>query len=257
MQLIDSHAHLTMPEVLPHLEKIVERAQLNHIVHVINVCTDAASLQEGIALHQRHPWILNAGATSPHDVDPEGEKYFHAFANAARSHQLVAIGETGLDYYYEHSLPAVQKQFLIRYLHLAIECRLPVIFHCREAFSDLFEMTDQEYAKNSAAVVHCFTGTLDEAKKAVSRGWMISVSGIATFKKSQELRDVVRWLPMENMLIETDTPFLAPQSKRGQMNEPSWIQETAECVAQTKGIPLEVVAQITTQNAQKFFRIQG
>lgn len=253
MNLFDSHAHLTSPDVFAHLEAIVKRAEAAHVKWIVNICTDPLSLQRGIALQKNHPWILNAGATPPHDVEKEGESSFDDFAVAARSNQLVAIGETGLEYHYAHSSKAVQQQFLIRYLHLASECQLPVIIHCREAFDDLFAIADREYPQKPA-ILHCFTGSLEDAKRGLERGWLISFSGILTFKKSEPLRHVARWVPLESLLIETDTPYLAPESKRGRPNEPSFVGETAACLAALKGVSLEEIARITAENAQRIFK---
>ena len=255
MRLVDSHAHLTSPDVIPRLDGILERAQAKHLYRIVNICTDPKCLEEGLALEKRNPWIRNAGATTPHDVEKEGTSAFEIFAAAARSHQLIAIGETGLDYYYHHAKRSIQQEFLIRYLHLAQECHLPVIFHCRDAFDDLFAITDQEYPKGAAAVLHCFTGNLDHAKRGIERGWMISFSGIVTFKNSEALRQIARWVPLESLLIETDTPYLAPESKRGQPNEPSFVGETAACLAAIKGVTLEEIARATTENARRVFNI--
>jgi TatD DNase family protein len=255
MQLIDSHAHLTFEDQLPQLGAILERAKESHVDQIVNVCTDIKSLEAGLSWEKRYPWIRNACATTPHDVEREGESAYESFASAARSGKIVAIGETGLDYHYKYSCPAIQKEFLVRYLDLAIECKLPVIFHCREAFEDLFAMTDRHYPKGSPAILHCFTGTLAEAKQGLDRGWMISLSGIITFKNSELLRDVARSLPLESLLIETDSPYLAPQSKRGRPNEPSFIVETARCLANLLGISLEELSRVTTANAQRFFNL--
>lgn len=248
---IDSHAHLTSPDVLPRLDSILHRAKLSHISNILNICTDPESLRQGLLLSSRAPFIQNAGATTPHDVASEGESAFPLFEAAAQEGQLRAIGETGLDYHYEHSPKELQKHYLIRYLHLAAVSRLPVIFHCREAFSDLFAIADDEY--KGPAILHCFTGNLQEAEEVLKRGWYLSLSGIITFKKSESLREVAKIVPLSQLLIETDTPYLAPQSHRGQPNEPSFLPETAECIAAAKGIPLEEVARATSANAKKLF----
>ena len=194
----DSHAHLSAPPLLPLIEALVQRARLANVVRIVNICTDPESLREGIRLASLYPEILNAGSTTPHDVEKEGESAFSEFAEAARSGHLAAVGETGLDYHYEHSSRPLQKKFLVRYLELALECHLPVIFHCREAFSDLFSIADAYYP-GGPAVLHCFTG--------------------------------------------------------GQMNEPSYLPETAACLAETTGLSAEEVARITSENAKRFFRI--
>lgn len=253
MQLIDTHAHLTSKTLLPALGSILARARESHLDRIVNICTDPESLREGLLLAENEPWISNAGATTPHDVEKEGESCFPLFEQAARTGKLVAVGETGLDYHYEHSNRKVQQQFLVRYLHLALACKLPVIFHCRDAFSDLFQIADEE-ARGLSAILHCFTGTEEEAMEAVRRGWMVSFSGIITFKKSEALRRAAALVPLENLLIETDAPYLAPQSRRGETNEPAFIAETAKCLAELKGVSLQEMANLTAQNARRIFR---
>jgi TatD DNase family protein len=203
---------------------------------------------------------LNAAATTPHDVEKEGETFFPMVEEKARQGKLIAIGETGLDYHYEYSPAAKQREYVVKYFGLAIETSLPIIFHCRAAFNDLFELADLHY-QGRKAVLHCFTGTLEEAKGCLERGWYVSMSGIVTFKKSAQLREVAAFVPLDRLLIETDTPYLAPESKRGKRNEPSYIDETAKIIAELKGISIEELAAATTQNASQFFsfpkRIQG
>lgn len=252
---IDSHAHLSSASVLPSIEEILQRAKLAKVSKIVNICTSIETLKSGLALAKRHPEIVNAGSTTPHDVQTEGELAFADFAMAAKSNQLVAVGETGLDYHYEHSPKKLQQTFLERYLKLAIETKLPVIFHCREAFEDLFAITDEFYPKKPA-ILHCFTGTAKEAEQVLERGWFLSFSGILTFKKSQALRDVASMAPLSQILIETDTPYLAPQKYRGQQNEPSFLPETAACIAEVKKIPLEEIARTSSENARKVFQLK-
>ncbi|HSX10996.1 MAG TPA: TatD family hydrolase, partial [Chlamydiales bacterium] len=221
MHYFDSHAHLSSPDVLPHIAAVMARAHAAGVSKIVNICTDPETLHEGLRLERLYPQLKNAGATTPHDVGSEGEEAFPLFAEAARAGQLVAVGETGLDYHYAELDREVQKRFLKRYLHLALECQLPVIFHCREAFADLFALTDAEYPQGAPAILHCFTGTVAEAEQVLKRGWCLSLSGIVTFKKSEALREVAKMAPLKQLLIETDTPYLAPQSRRGKPNEPS------------------------------------
>lgn len=256
--LIDSHAHLTSPAVFDQLDPILERAQQAGVQAIVNICTDSLSLERGIALSQRYPWIYQAAATTPHDVEKEGEQVFEIMAAAARKGLLRAVGETGLDYYYEHSNRDIQKQFLRRYLLLALECKLPVVIHCREAFKDFFEILDAEYqinGRHAPGVLHCFTGTMAEAEEVIKRGWMLSLSGIVTFKKSLELQEVAKQVPLEQLLIETDTPYLAPQKHRSKQNEPAFLVETAHFIASLKQISFEELAETTRFNASQLFRL--
>ena len=218
----------------------------------MNICTDQLSANRGLKLAQDYPCIYNVGATTPHDVERLGELDFVFFEKLAKDKKLVAIGETGLDYYYEHSPRDLQKNYLSRYFSLATACNLPVVIHCRDAFDDLFAIADDEYA-GKPLLLHCFTGGKQEAKQALDRGWKISFSGIVTFKKSESLRETALYVPLDAILIETDSPYLAPQSKRGQINEPSFLVETAERVALLKGLSLEAFAKATVQNAKAFF----
>lgn len=257
--LIDSHAHLTSSEISQEVEAVLNRAQMAGLASIVNICTDPASLEAGLKLAERHPWIYNTAATTPHDVDKEGEAAFPIIAQCARDKRLAAIGETGLDYHYQHSAVATQKHFLRRYLHLALECQLPVVIHCREAFADLFEILDAEYTvngKHAPGVLHCFTGTIAEAEQVFKRGWFLSISGIATFKKSEELRAVVKMAPLEQLLIETDSPYLAPQSKRGKPNEPAYLPEIAALIASLKNVSTEEAALQTARNASRLFNIR-
>lgn len=255
---IDSHAHLTSESVLPDIAALLARAKSAGLRAVVNICTDKKSLEEGIELAKHYPWIFNAAATTPHDVSKEGEELFPIMEQAARSGALVAVGETGLDYYYEHSDREMQKDFLRRYLRLAKECDLPVVIHCREAFRDFFEILDKEYTsqgKHLPGVLHCFTGTPEEARQVIDRGWYLSLSGIVTFKKSEILKEVARFVPLEQLLIETDTPYLAPQSQRGKKNEPAFLPEICLCIAHAKGIEPALVADATRKNAVNLFRL--
>lgn len=257
-EFIDSHAHLTSEEVFPKLDEMLPRAKLAGVRRIVNICTNADALQKGIVLSAQHPWIYNVAATTPHDVEKEGALWFPSVAEHARGGKLVAIGETGLDYHYEHSPKEIQKQYLKKYLHLALECALPVVIHCREAFSDFFSILDEEYVvdnKHAPGVLHCFTGTRKEAEEVLNRDWYISLSGIVTFKKSQELRSIAKAIPLNRLLIETDTPYLAPQSHRGKQNEPAYLPEVAAAIAEAKGCSLEEVAQASSENAMSLFRI--
>ncbi len=241
------------------IDKLLERAQVAGIQAIVNICTDLETLNFGLELAKKYPWIYNTASTTPHDVEKEGEEVFATIVEHARKGDLIAIGETGLDYHYQHSPREIQKDFLRRYLNLALECNLPLVIHCREAFSDFFEILDMEYqfaGKHKPGVLHCFTGTMAEAEQVLKRGWFLSISGIVTFKKSEELRRIARMVPLDQLLIETDTPFLAPQSKRGQRNEPSYLLEIAQTVAESKEISLKELSAATIKNTCRLFKLK-
>jgi len=250
--VIDSHAHLTSPQILSEVDAVVMRAKEAGVEKIINICTDEVSLEEGLKLQERCPGIFNTAATTPHDVEEEGESFFPIVK--ASVEKLVAIGETGLDYFYEHSPKEKQKAFLAHYFELAIQSGLPIIFHCRDAFEDLFALADEQY-KDRKAVLHCFTGTKEEAKKCLDRGWMVSFSGIITFKKSSYFEEIIQYVPLDRIFIETDSPYLAPQKRRGKQNEPSFIGEVVEKIAEWKGVSFQEVEKTTTKNISQFFAL--
>lgn len=253
MQLIDSHAHLTSSQLLDEADEIIARAFDAGVKQIINICTDQKTTLEGIELAKKHEGIFNVGATTPHDVKKIGEEDFLFFEKLAREKKFVAIGETGLDYFYKHSDIKTQKAFLIRYLHLAQKLSLPIVIHCRDAFADLFSIADSEY--KGPLVLHCFTGTIKEAQEVIKRGWMLSLSGIVTFKKSEELREVAKIVPEDQLLIETDAPYLAPGKYRGRRNEPAYITETLKVIADVREVDTALIAQQTQKNAKSFFRL--
>lgn len=255
MQLIDSHAHLGDHALHSNSAHIIVRAKNAGVAAIVNICTNQLTAERGLVLAEHYPrYVYNAGATTPHDVEKEGEEHFAFFAKLAKEKKLVAIGETGLDYYYERSPHKVQQTFLCRYFALAKECQLPVVIHCRNAFEDLCALADEHYA-GLPLLLHCFTGGVQEAKKALDRGWKISFSGIVTFKKSEALREAARYTPLESLMIETDSPYLAPQSKRGMTNEPSFIIETAQMLAELKNVSLAHLAEQTFVTTSSFFQL--
>lgn len=246
--MIDSHVHLGDGSFDDDRDQVVCRAKESGLSDIINICTDEETLNKGLMLAEKWPFVHNTAATTPHDV--EGD----TFSPLVEKHinQLVAVGETGLDYYYEHAPRGMQQDFLRRYLRLAKSHDLPVVIHCRDAFDDFFRIYDEI---NVFAVLHCFTGTLEEALQCVERKMMVSFSGIVTFKKSEALREVVQEVPLDQLLIETDSPYLAPQTQRGKRNEPAFVAEVANTIADVKGLDLQEVITVTAANARCFFRL--
>lgn len=253
IDLADSHAHLSYDGVYEEIDHVLARAQAKGVSSIINICTDEITLERGLDIKRRFPWIHNAASTTPHDVAKKAESFFPIVKQAALNGELIAVGETGLDYYYDYTPPDLQKKELVRYFHLALEANLPVIIHCRDAFADFFEILDREYP-SKRGVLHCFTGTVAEAKEVLKRGWYLSLSGIVTFKKSTELQEVAKIVPLEQLLVETDTPYLAPQAFRGKLNEPAYVVETAKFIADLKGISYKTLAHQTLLNCKNLFK---
>jgi len=252
--LIDSHAHISCDDLFEDVQGVVDRAIKAGVKKIVNICSDQKALKRGIEFQKKYPGVIyNVGSITPHDVEELGEE-FKEFERAAKEGYLVAVGETGLDFHYEHSPKAKQVEFCKRYMRLAIETKLPVVFHCRDAFDELYALIDV-VMPDYPFLMHCFTGTLEDAKNALERGGLISLSGILTFKRSEELRAVAKELPLERLMVETDAPYLAPQSMRGRKNEPAFVVETAQCLADVKGVQLEEVMKITTLNAFEFFKL--
>ena len=249
--LIDSHVHLCDDTLFSQAEVLIERALAATITNLVVICTNTLELDRALTLQQRHPLLISiVASTTPHEAHTRGDDEFSAFEEAARKGQLVALGETGLEYYHIKETKVHQINLFKRYLSLAQDLSLPVVIHCRDAFEDFFQIIDQ--FPNVKGVLHCFTGSLENAKELVKRGWMISFSGILTFKKSAALQEAASWVPVENILVETDAPYLAPQSKRGKVNEPSYLPEILTAISALKGQDVE--EQVYT-NTRRFFKI--
>lgn len=248
--MIDAHAHLTH-SADEDPEGLLERAQHAKLQAIINVCTDEEDLKRGLALFekQQNPRVYVAAALTPHDAARDDALFYKAIEAAASTGKLVAIGEFGLDYHYDLAPKDVQINVVKRYLELARKVELPVVIHCREAFADLFELL----SATREVMLHCFTGSLEEAQEAVARGWYVSLSGIVTFPKSVALQEVAKWLPLDKMLIETDSPYLAPQGYRGKINEPAFLEATAKYIAALRGISVEELIKATADNAKRLF----
>jgi len=259
MKLFDSHAHLTSDQIFPEVDDVLERARAHGVDKIVNICTCDVTLKRGLALRNKYDWVYNVASTTPHDVVADGERLFPFMSEHARNGDLVAVGETGLDYYYHDETKELQQHFLRKYFTLALETKLPIVIHCRDAFDDFFQILDDAYfveGFHAPGVLHCFTGTLTDAHDVVSRGWYLSLSGIVTFKQSHEMREVAKMVPLHQLLIETDTPYLAPQAYRGKRNEPAYLMETAKMIADLRAIPLEQLIEATYQNACRFFNVK-
>jgi TatD DNase family protein len=245
---IDSHAHLTLDELWTDIDILLDRAAQANVKKVINICSSIKELKK--ILSYEHPLVTLKQAAAPSYVS-EGEEEFKFFIKCVEEKRICALGEVGLDYYYNKDKES-QKEFLKRYFELANEHNLSMVMHCREAFDDLFMLVDKYFNKDGKMVLHCFTGGMDEMKEAIHRGWYISFSGIITFKNADNLRMVAKETPIESMMIETDSPFLAPIPFRGKRNEPSFVVYVAEEIAKLKNVSLDILTKELFTSTENF-----
>ncbi|TAJ83088.1 TatD family deoxyribonuclease [bacterium] len=255
--LVDSHAHIQGAEFAGDIEGVVERARAAGVEKIIVVggAGDLSSNEAAIALAHSFPGLYATVGMHPHDAKGVSDEDLKRLNELTRDPKVVAIGETGLDFYYDHSPRQVQIELFCRFIRMARETRLPLVVHNRDAHREVSEIVRREGQGDLRGVIHCFTGDYEAAREFLDLGFYLSFTGIITFKNADSLRDVVRKLPLDRILVETDSPYLAPVPHRGKRNEPAFVRLVAETMAKVKGIPLEEVAQATTQNTQALFRI--
>lgn len=252
---IDTHAHLTFPEFEADMPQIIQRAKDAKLEAIINIALDYEAIDKSLKIAEQYPgYVFNAAGMHPHEAKDWSQKYANRLKQLAKDRKIVAIGEMGLDYHYKLSPIEQQKEVFRESLRIAQELDLPAIIHSREASKDTMMIIREENQGNLRAVLHCFGSDMVLAKEALALGLMISFTGTVTFKKAQPVREAVREIPIEKIMIETDCPFLAPQAFRGKRNEPAYVVEVAKQIAEVKGLTLEEVATKTTQNAQTFFK---
>lgn len=252
---IDTHCHLEMGVFDEDRDEVVERADSADIEYIINAGSDINGNLKGLELAAKYPGVYAATGIHPHDAELVDESLYKQLKKWAKEPKVVAIGEIGLDYYYLHSPKGVQIEAFRRQILLAKELNLPIIVHSREAKKDTMRIL-HEANSDTTGVLHCFSGDKDMAKDAMELGFYISIAGPVTFKKATRLREVVKFVPDEFLLIETDAPYLSPIPVRGKRNEPSFIRHTAKAIADIRGISIGDLARITTLNAMKLFRVR-
>ena len=253
--LVDSHCHLDFNDFEEDFGEILERARENGVTAMLNAGNNIGELDKQLELSEKYPFIYTAVGVHPHNAS----EYPNVTAEdliAQTSHKkVVAIGECGLDYYYDYSPREEQIRLFREHIKAAQETGLPLIIHTRDADDDMIAILGEEYQKKPfTGEIHCFSSSKKLADFALSIGFYISASGMITFNKCNELRDIFAEVPLDRLLVETDSPFLAPIPMRGRRNEPAFVLYTAERLAQIKDLPLEKLAQITSDNFYKLFR---
>ncbi len=251
-ELIDTHAHLNLTSSYKKdLPEVISRAKEAHVSKIINVGIDLKTSIKALELAHTYEGLYATAGVHPHEVKKITEDTYASLKALLSDAKTVAVGEIGLDYAKEYSPRRLQQEHFLRQLALSKEVGLPVVIHARDAFPEILELLKSELPERF--VFHCYAGGLEEARLILDLGGFISVTGIVTFPKAENIRDVVRFVPIERLMLETDCPFLTPVPYRGKRNEPAFVRFVAEKVAEIKGLSLEECAQKTTENAIAFF----
>jgi len=258
--LVDSHAHLDDPQFEADRDAVVERARGVGLRYLLAAGggTGPERLGASLEIAEHYDWVYATVGLHPHDARHWRETHLDEIRTLARRPKVVAIGEIGLDYYYDHSPRQVQKQVLIQQLELAREARLPVVLHCRDAWPDLREIIEAHWrASGLGGILHCFSGTREDAFQFLSWGFLVSFAGNLTFKKADGLRAMAREIPLHRLLTETDSPYLAPVPYRGKRNEPAYVREVTRVLAGVRGLSEEEMGEQAVQNFAGFFRLES
>lgn len=253
--LIDSHCHLDFADFDAERDELVDRAHASGVKQMVTISTRIRKLDRLLALTERYPSVFCSVGTHPNNADEELDVTADELVALAEAHEkIVAIGEAGLDYFYDTQKPEDQKTGLRRHIEAARRTGLPLVIHSRSADEDMAQILTEETGKGAFPfILHCFSSGQGLADTGVELGGYVSFSGILTFPKSTELRDIAKTVPMDRLLVETDAPYLAPKRWRGKRNEPSYVVNTAEVLAEVKGVSYEEIARITTENAFRCF----
>jgi TatD DNase family protein len=259
---IDSHAHIDGPEFDADRDEVIQRARDAGVSEILNVGTgdpNSGAFERAVELAEKHNGIYTAVGVHPHDArlyDDAAEEKIRDLATS--SSRVIAWGEIGLDFHYDNSPRDVQMEVFRRQLRAARDLRLPVIIHTREAEQETVEILRAEWQESALpGIMHCFSGSSELAQDALELGFLISFSGIITFKKADVLRDISRQVPLDKLLIETDCPYLTPVPYRGKRNEPAYVLDVARCLAELRGVTLEEMEQITERNFSALFGLSN
>ena len=255
MMLTDSHAHLEMPEFKKDLEAVIQRAKESGVEYVFTVGTEKKDWKRALEIAESHPSIYAILGVHPHNAKEIDYQTYPMLKELCRNEKVKAYGEIGLDFFRNFSPRDLQLTRFREQIGLAKELGLPVVIHDREAHHETLEILKSEGAKDCGGIIHCFSGDYGMAKACMDMGFYISIPGSITFKNAESFREVVKKIPLDSLLVETDAPFLTPEPFRGKRNEPGYVRYTAQRMAEVKNISLEKVAEVTTQNAMRVYRL--
>lgn len=254
--LFDSHAHLDNERFDEDRDELINSLKENGVDLVLNVGADIQSSKNSIELSKKYDFIYASVGVHPHDVSDLDDSSIDVLRELTKNDKVVAIGEIGLDYYYDNSPRELQKEWFIKQIKLANELKLPIIVHDRDAHQDTFDIIKEYKSDDIGCVIHCFSGSIELAREFIKLGCYISIPGTVTFKNNKKTVKVAREIPLEYLLIETDSPYMAPTPHRGERNDPSLVQFVADKIAQEKGISYEKVCEVTKENAKRLFNIK-
>jgi TatD DNase family protein len=260
MNLIDSHAHIDSPQFAEDREAMLARARAAGVNTLLAIGNGPGpeKLDAVVPFAERYEWIYTSVGIHPHEAREVTQHHLDQLAELAKHRKVIAWGEIGLDYFYDHSPRDVQAKVFTEQMALAGQAKLPIIIHCRDAWPDTLDLIEHQWRSTGlGGILHCFTGTFEEAKRGMDMGFLISFAGNATFPKAQNLRDVAKALPLANLLIETDSPYLAPQPYRGRRNEPAYVAEVARTLASVRNLAPEELASAAAENFQRFFGLSS
>ncbi|MBZ4654542.1 MAG: hydrolase TatD [Peptococcaceae bacterium] len=254
--LFDTHAHLDDKQFAQDREEVIQRAKDGGVELIVNVGYNLTSAKRTLALVEKYDFIYGSVGLHPHDAKDGDDRTLTELKRMAQHPKIVALGEMGLDYYWNHSPHEVQKEVFRKQIALAKELKLPIIIHDRDAHQDILNIVKEEGAKEVGGIFHCYSGSWPMAREVMKLGFYISLAGPVTFHNAQKPKEVAKEVPLDYLLIETDCPYLAPVPYRGKRNEPLYVAKVAEMIAEVKGIPVEKVAEATKENGKRVFRIK-
>lgn len=255
LTLFDSHCHLNDRKLAVEIDAVLERAAAAGVMHMAVIGCNLRDSVYAVHLAEKYPQLVAAVGYHPSDSKELDEAVFAELAELAEAPRVRAIGEIGLDYFWDETPRDVQRRWFVRQIDLAKQLHKPIIIHDREAHGDLFNIVREENAGQNDGIMHCFSGSWELAKEALRRNFYISIAGPVTYKNAKALPEVVKNCPLDRLLIETDSPYLSPEPKRGKTNEPANVFYVAEKIAALRGISVEEVAEATTANACRFFGV--
>lgn len=251
----DTHAHLNAEQYNEDLQEVIDRAQNEGISNIVVVGFDRPTIEKAMELTEKYDFIYASVGWHPVDAIDMTEDDLQWIEELSSHPKVVALGEMGLDYYWDKSPKDIQQEVFRKQIRLAKKVKLPIVIHNREATADIVEILKEEGAGEVGGIMHCFSGSPEIAKECVDMNFFISLGGPVTFKNAKKPKEVADVIPLEKLLIETDCPYLTPHPFRGKRNEPSYVKLVAEQIAEIKGLSVEEVAKATTENAKKLFGI--